>query len=230
MATATRTGGKPQSASRQAPRKTAPKKEDDKKTLRKRVFLYLLAIILMLSAFYAYQFFQMSQIRASLDQQITDAERTNSLDHLSLKDTLGQIKKQYPNADKFSADPAFGKAPLAGRFELRTSQILDEGETGIKELRERTPFMFITDVIMPGAQKSTDDHYRESLRAHITSKDFVDFNRTKLRVDDLMSGVRFCRGEKTDLYYGYTDPVPDKATADARAKAIQGAAKRHLCP
>lgn len=231
MATTSGAGTSTRSTTRPPVHKPSPsKKDDNKKTLRKRVFGYLLVISLMLSAFYAYQNFQMAQIRNSLEQQISDAENANSLDHIALTDTLAKIRKQHPAADSFSKDSAFSKAPLSGRLEMRTSQIISEGEKDIQKTRERTPFIFITDVLMPGAQQSTDDHYRESIKAHVTSAEYLTFNKTKLQVDDLMSGIKYCRGEATELFYGYTDPEPDEATKQARAKAIQGAAKRHLCP
>jgi hypothetical protein len=231
MATTSGARTKKRSTVRPAPRKQLPKdKDQDRKSVKKRVIAYIIVIGLMFAAFYAFQYFKMSQIRDSLSQQIVGAENANSVAHNSLKETLAKVRKEYPAADKFSADPAFAKAPLAGRLGLRTNEIIRESETDIRETRENTPFIFLTDILMPGAQKSTDDHYREAIQAHVSSPEFVEFNKTKLQVDDLMAAVRFCRGEKTELFYGYTDPVPDEETKQARAAAINGAAKRHLCP
>jgi hypothetical protein len=172
----------------------------------------------------------MEQIRQSLDRQIESAERANASDIGSLRDTLEQVRSQYPAADNYSADPVFTKAPMAGRIESRTKQIIADSETEIRETRDRTPFIFLTDIIMPGAQQSTDDHYRASIKAYVASPDYVEFNATKLRVDDLMSAVRFCRGEATKLSYGYTDPEPDANTKGQRSAVINAAAIRHLCP
>lgn len=196
----------------------------------KRVFTYLLVVALLLCGFYAFRTFQMSQIRDSLDRQIASAAEVNATDLGFLKETLEQVRKQYPGADNYSSDPVFTKAPMASRLSAQNSQIIAEGENAIKETRDRTPFIFLTDIIMPGAQQSTDDHYRASLNAHVNSAEYLDFTTTKLKVDDLMSGVRFCRGEPTSLNYGYTDPEPDVNTKNSRAAIINAAAVAHLCP
>lgn len=172
----------------------------------------------------------MVQIRESLDRQIESAEESNARDIVFLRNTLEQVHLQFPSADAYSADPVFAQEPMAGRIEDRNAQIITESETDIRETRDRTPFIFLTDIIMPGAQQSTDDHYRTSIRTYIASAEYTDFNATKLKVDDLMSAVRFCQGDATALNYGYTDPEPDALTKDQRATIINAAAVRHLCP
>lgn len=212
--------------------RTAGKKPEKKREQSgpKRLFTYLIVVGLLLAFFYAVQYFQMSQIRASLDQQISDAKATDARDLDSLKSTLGVVRAQFPKADEFSGDPVFSQYPMAGRIEAQTSYLTTQSEKAIKETRDRTPFIFITDIIMPGAQQSTDDHYRDAVHGYISSSEYKEFSTTKLRVDDLVSAIRFCRSESTDLNYGYTDPIPDSVTREARVTVIDEAAKRHLCP
>lgn len=214
----------------QSQKKRSSKKREEEKSPRKRIITYVIVIVLLFSAFYAYQYLQMAQIRASLDQQVRDAEVSNQSDLGFLKGTLSQVREAYPNADNYSADPVFSQPPMAGRIEARTQSIIDQSEQSIKDTRDNTPFMFITDFLMPGAQQSTDDHYRETIRGHISNPEYVEFNAVKLQVDDLVAGVKHCRGEVTDLTYGYTDPVPDAMTKALRSNVINDAAKRHLCP
>lgn len=206
------------------------KKEEKAQSGPKRLFTYLTVVALLLAFFYAFQYFQMSQIRASLDQQISDAKATDARDLDSLKSTLVQVRAQFPKADEYSGDPVFSQYPMAGRIEAQTNYLTAESEKAIRDTRAHTPFIFITDIIMPGAQQSTDDHYRDAVRGYITSNEYKEFSTTKLRVDDLVSAIRFCRSEPTDLNYGYTDPVPDSVTREARATVIDEAGKRYLCP
>jgi len=209
------------------------KGKQEKKTPQsgpKRLLTYLLVVGILLSAFYGFQFFQMSQIRASLDKQIEAAKRSDASDLVDLKTTLEQLHQKYPQADAYSSDPVFTKPPMDNRIEKRNASIFADNEKAIKDSHESTPFLFLTNILMPGAQQSTDDYYRNSIRDYTASAGYKEFNATKLQVDDLMSAVHYCRGEATTLTYGYTDPIPDAATIQLRATVINDAAKRHLCP
>lgn len=233
MATSTKVGTRnqrPLPAGRTTKKKKDVKKKEEAQSGPKRLLTYILVVALLLCGFYFFRHYQMEQIRASLDRQIESAERANASDLGFLKNTLEQVRAKYSAVDAYSSDPVFAQEPMAGRIETRTAQIIGDSETEIRETRARTPFIFLTDIIMPGAQQSTDDHYRGSIKTYISSADYVDFNATKLRVDDLMSAVRFCQGEATALNYGYTDPEPDAATKTQRAGIINAAAVRHLCP
>jgi hypothetical protein len=233
MATSTKAGTRnqrPLPSGRTNNKKKNVKEKEEAKSGPKRALTYLLVVALLLCGFYLFRNYQMVQIRASLDKQIESAERANASDIGSLRNTLEQVRAKYPTSDAYSADPVFNQEPMAGRIESRTAQIIMDSETEIRETRARTPFIFLTDIIMPGAQQSTDDYYRASIKAYVTSAEYVEFNATKLRVDDLMSAVRFCQGETTALQYGYTDPEPDALTKDQRATVINAAAVRRLCP
>lgn len=232
MATSTKAGTRrpvPSGRSKK-PVKKPVKKTEKAKSGPKRLLTYVIVVALLLCGFYFFRNYQMAQIRESLDRQIESAEGLNASDIGYLRNTLEQVRLKYPAVDNYSADPVFAQKPMAGRMESRTKQIIADSETEIRETRARTPFIFLTDFIMPGAQQSTDDHYRDSIKTYVSSADYIEFNATKLRVDDLMSAVRFCQGEPTALNYGYTDPEPDSATKAQRAGIINAAAVRHLCP
>lgn len=212
--------------------KTTPQRSKTKeaKSGPKRLLSYAVVVVILLIGFYAVRTFQMAQHRSAVDQQIKSAAAMNATDLVSLKDTLDQIHKQYPQADQYSADPVFSQAPMAGRLANRDAMIIADGENEIKANRDRTPFMYLTDFIMPGAQQSTDDYFRNSLNTYVHSAEYIEFNSVKLKVDDLMSGVNFCRKEATQWTYGYMDPEPDEKAKAERTAVINEAAKRHLCP
>lgn len=237
MATSSRTGTARKPA-RPAQRKSSTpmqdrrnaRKKDKKESRFKRVWAYLLVVGLLFVGFYAFQYIQMERAKASIAAQIADAKKSDASDKKALTATLEEVRVKFPGADAFTSDDVFQKPPMAGRVEDRIEYIHDEGEKSIKEARDRAPMLFLTDIIMPGAQKSTDDNYRAQLLAHTNSTEFKEFNDLKLRVDDLMAGVNYCHGEITDLTYGYTDPVPSSDVKAARSTVIQDAARRHLCP
>lgn len=206
------------------------KKKDEEKTPWKRFLITIGVILVLIVGFYIVQYAQVESIKKSLDSQITDAQNSSARDSISLQKTLADVRANYPDADGFSADSVFTSPQMVNRLNDRTESILQGGEDGIKDMHAHTPLLFITDIIIPGLQSSTDDYYRNALKTHVSSQEFKDFNNLKLKVDDLMAGVNYCRDIPTNLNYGYTDPIPSADVKAARVALIQEAARRHLCP